>query len=150
MPRYNQFGGIIKNNRWRHKYEYKNILVMQLPDNIDLELIEELLGNIHFNEKGCWVRGDDSTTYTSIKHNGKIQHAHRVSFEIFNGQKVPEHLFGCHECDIKACINPEHIFIGNSQLNMQDARIKGRVKDIRIEKSKWAEFPKLRKLIKGY
>ena len=133
----------------RANKEYRKIIIIELPDNMDLEIIAKLLSNIHTNEIGCWIRGNDSTIYTSIKWNGKVQRAHRVSFEIFK-HRIPDHLFGCHTCDVRACINPEHIFIGNASMNIQDARVKGRIFTPKIEKSKWANFPKLRKLLKGY
>lgn len=128
----------------------KNIIVIEIPDNINLNMISKLLSDIHINDKGCWIRGNDSMKYTSIKFEGKRQQAHRVSYEIFKGKKIPYNLNGCHECDIKACINPEHIFPGDDALNIQDARIKGRIFPVRIKKSKWANFPKLRQLLKGY
>lgn len=133
----------------RHKKEYRNIVVINIPDNISEDIILNLFNNIHKNSKGCWVRGDDSSVYTTIKYNNKVQQAHRVSYEIFK-ERIPDHLLGCHECDVKACINPEHIFPGSQALNLQDARIKGRVFPPKLKKSKWSEFPKLRKLLKGY
>lgn len=134
----------------RYKKEYKKIIITDIPDNIPEKFINKLLGNIHTNNKGCWVRGNDSTIYTNIKWNGKFERAHRVSYEIFNGVKIPKELCGCHKCDVKACVNPKHIFIGSTAMNMQDAIIKRRVFSPRVGKNKWAEFPKLRKLIKGY
>ena len=136
--------------RKRIVLEYKNIYVINIPDNINLDFLIKLLSKIHTNEKGCWIRGNDSSIYTTIKWNDKIQQAHRVSYEIFKGQKIPSHLFGCHECDVKACINPDHIFIGSNGLNIQDARIKGIVFPVKVRGSKWNKYPKLRKFLKGY
>lgn len=125
----------------RKKKEIKRIIVISIPDNISLELADKLFSNIHTNDKGCWVRGDDSTIYTSIKYNGKTQRAHRVSYEIYNNRAIPFNMCGCHKCDVPACINPEHIFIGTNSDNIQDGRSKGRIFTVRPKKSKWADYP---------
>jgi hypothetical protein len=88
--------------------------------------------------------------YTSIKYDGKKQQAHRVSYEIFNNRKIPFDMLGCHNCDVPACINPEHIFIGTQGDNVQDAKNKSRLVTIKVQGSEWNEYPKLRQLIKGY
>ena len=63
-----------------------------------------------------------------IKMSGKkINGAHRVSYEIFKG-KIPEGLFVCHSCDVKRCVNPDHLWVGTQQDNMMDHLKKGLAK----------------------
>lgn len=81
----------------------------------------------------CWLYGDDSSHYNTIKYEGKRIALHRLSFELFYKRKL-YNLLACHKCDIKNCINPEHVFAGTTSDNMKDALSKGRVKGIRIVK----------------
>lgn len=78
------------------------------------------------NEKGCWL-------YTKLIMKGcghinikgiKVP-AHRISYEIHNGE-IPKGMYICHKCDVRACVNPEHLFIGTHQDNMNDKVKKNR------------------------
>lgn len=93
----------------------KDIRFIKLHHNVDNPLVKD----------ACWVRGDDSILYTFIKYNGKRVHAHRVSYEVFRNKKLLN--YGCHHCDVPACINPFHIFDGTQKQNLWDARRKNRM-----------------------
>lgn len=109
----------------------KTIILKVIPDNVDLSIVIKLLEDVRYvtcksrNLIGdCWIRGNDSTVYTSIRINGENKRAHRVSFEIFNGRALLNN--GCHHCDVPACINPDHIFDGTNRQNVWDSMRKGR------------------------
>jgi hypothetical protein len=50
--------------------------------------------------------------------------SHRFAWELSNGA-IPDGLFVCHRCDVKACCNPSHMFLGTILDNTRDATDKG-------------------------
>ena len=77
--------------------------------------------------EGClpWLAAKGSAGYGNIQFNGRTQRAHRVVYEIVVGP-IPEGLCVLHRCDNPVCVNPEHLFTGSHQDNMDDSMRKGR------------------------
>lgn len=79
---------------------------------------------------GCW-EWDGALTgkgYGAIQEGStgsRVLLAHRVSYEIFNGQLV-RGMCVMHKCDNTTCVNPAHLVLGTSSDNAKDAIAKGR------------------------
>lgn len=58
---------------------------------------------------------------------GKPGLTHRVAWEIYRGP-IPNGLCVLHRCDIPACCNPEHLFLGTKADNNADMIAKGRAR----------------------
>lgn len=52
--------------------------------------------------------------------------ASRIAYFLHYGTD-PGQLMVCHRCDNPPCVNPEHLFLGTNQVNILDAKEKGRI-----------------------
>lgn len=71
----------------------------------------------HRNAKGYGVLGMAS-------HRTRL--AHRFSWEIHSGP-VPDGLYVCHHCDNRACVRPDHLYVGTQRDNVRDCAARGRI-----------------------
>lgn len=78
---------------------------------------------------GCWIwQLSLSHGYGQTGGSAKKLRAHRVAYEHTHGP-IPTGLHVLHRCDIRACINPAHLFLGTNQDNVDDRESKGRNKN---------------------
>lgn len=78
------------------------------------------------DENGCriWQAGKSSTGYGSFNPSRKsgdkrTRNAHKVAWEITHG-RVPSGLLVCHKCDVPACCEPSHLYLGTRSDNICD------------------------------
>ena len=63
--------------------------------------------------------------YGGFWYDGKMDRSHRVAYKIYVG-KIPPNAHILHRCDVPACVNPDHLFLGDQVTNMKDMWKKGR------------------------
>jgi len=88
------------------------------------EELESKIERIPFS--GCWLwTGALVSGYGQKTENGKQQYTHRLSWELHRGH-IPDGLYVLHRCDVRCCVNPDHLFLGTYSDNTLDAVAKGR------------------------
>lgn len=64
--------------------------------------------------------------YGRFYREGRNVAAHRVAWELENGEPIPPGLYALHRCDNPPCVRPVHIFLGTAGDNARDAVAKAR------------------------
>lgn len=97
-------------------------------------VIERLLARAEaVTESGCWLwlGSVNNDGYGLIRIGSRrdgsrrLVKAHRLSYEVHVGP-IPLGLEVLHRCDVPACVNPAHLFVGTHLDNVNDMLTKGR------------------------
>lgn len=102
----------------------------------------------------CWEWQGYKTVYGYglIRRHYAAYMAHRVSYELQYGA-ISEDAFLCHKCDNRACVNPNHLFVGSHKDNMRDMVVKdrqakgGRIGNAKLTPAKVREIRELAKVM---
>jgi len=73
------------------------------------------------NSCWLWVGGKFNTGYERYKN--KL--AHRYIWDLLRGP-IPPNMYVLHTCDVRNCVNPDHLFLGTQATNMLDMKLKKR------------------------
>lgn len=76
-------------------------------------------------DTSCHLVAAGTEGYGFVNVGGRVQLAHRYAWIQTHGP-IPDGLFVLHRCDVRNCVNVEHLFLGTHQDNMDDMVAKGR------------------------
>lgn len=108
---------------------------LRWPSLTDEQYIERFKAKCIVDERGCWVwqgwcapskgmKGPNAGYPETTCRNKRIR-VNRWMLEATQRRMVAGE-FACHKCDKSRCINPDHLYIGTHQQNMNDMNGKGR------------------------
>jgi hypothetical protein len=82
-------------------------------------------------ESGCWLWSGPTNVMADergrVMIRGKRDLAHRWAYRIYKGE-IPDGSIVCHTCDVRICVNPDHLYAGTYQDNANDRDMRGRSK----------------------
>ncbi len=101
---------------------------------------------VRFSEKvdfsgSCWIwkAYTNEAGYGVFAIGGKPFRAHRFAWECFKG-KIPGDLCVLHKCDVRNCVNPNHLFLGTYKDNYDDMVAKGRNKSLKGRRRNYSKL----------
>jgi hypothetical protein len=72
-----------------------------------------------------WAGGKNCKGYGVISYQGTEISTHRASWIVSHGE-IPPGRHVLHKCDVRNCVRPAHLFLGDQISNNADMRAKGR------------------------
>ena len=82
-----------------------------------------------------WTQAPEGGGYGVFKFKGKSFRAHRLVISLTGG-KIPKNMCVLHKCDVRNCVNPEHLFFGTRADNAHDMKSKHRQKFLSGEENR--------------
>jgi len=92
----------------------------------EMSIAERFWKKVHRTED-CWLWTASFGThgYGQFQLNGTMRPTHRIAWELTRGP-IPAGLCVLHKCDVRPCVNPDHLFLGTKGDNSRDKVQKGR------------------------
>lgn len=80
---------------------------------------------------GCWIwlKSCNAKGYPHLRWKRQMMRANRFAWEAYKGP-IPIGMHVLHQCDTPLCVNPDHLFLGTNQDNVDD----------RVKKDRSASF----------
>lgn len=94
-------------------------------------------------ESGCWLweAGMSIHGYGQFSLLPITTKAHRAAWIIYRGP-IPQSMCVLHKCDVRCCVNPDHLFLGTLLDNNIDRDRKGRRGNVHKNRTKYARGEK--------
>jgi hypothetical protein len=112
---------VIRTRVGRHGWKYSDAIYHR-------RWMARVMRKIIVDANGCWrwqgFKGQ--TGYAQTGYRGAAMNGHRAMYMIHFGVKLATEQYVLHRCDVRDCINPDHLWIGTAKENNNDCAKKGR------------------------
>ncbi len=143
----NEIGNIMNCSRSTLQRFYKSLgmkNLLRVRCLTETQCLERFESNIDrsYHPKGCWIwtgkcNRDGYGLCPRFRKGGKlVTGAHRISYTIYVGP-IPNTRYGglvLHSCDNPPCVNPDHLSLGDDQINAIQKFDRGRGAKVRIHR----------------
>lgn len=97
-------------------------------------LWERIRARVAFSPSGCWIwqGAKNSKGYACLRiggREGRTVLVHRLVVAL-SGRTIGNADLACHTCDVPACVNPAHLYVGTASSNQQDMYARGRANNV--------------------
>lgn len=91
------------------------------------DLATRFAAKVEPDPSGCllWTATTVGMGYGHIWADGRLQLAHRVAWTMKNGE-IPAGALVLHKCDVPACVNTDHLYLGDALQNARDRKDRDR------------------------
>lgn len=89
--------------------------------------LEDLLKKTRRTRLDCieWMGAKKDRGYGVLQYKGRKVLAHRLAAHLSTGFDLSSNSYICHRCDNPACINPNHLYVGDAASNGRDRLERG-------------------------
>lgn len=84
----------------------------------------------------CWLwNGAKRAGYGIAWFHGRCRSVHKLFYNHFNNIQIETGNY-LHKCNVKNCVNPEHVYVGNQKTNSLDALRDGLMSNVKLNELK--------------
>lgn len=96
--------------------------------------VRRIKSRVKVSATGCWIWAGtkNGKGYGLAGYRTWSTSIHRTMYKIIHGVTLTTQQFVCHRCDTPPCCNPDHLFLGNNDINTADRTAKRRHHELRV------------------